>query len=156
NPELAEALPDEIRDAFERLQEEGRLTSVCYRHNSGWHVRGRYAVRDSAARPEAGDAAADTADDAKPKKQPKGMFRLRPFVPFDLATLPPREWLYGRHYQRNTVGVTVAPGGFGKTTLCMVEAVAMATARNLLGEQPSERLRIWYHNGEDNIEELNR
>ena len=54
------------------------------------------------------------------------------------------------------MSATVAPGGFGKTTLCMVEAVAMATARNLLGEQPSERLRVWYHNGEDSLEELHR
>jgi hypothetical protein len=83
-------------------------------------------------------------------------FVLRPFVPFDPATLPPREWLYGRHYQRRTVGGTVAPGGVGKTTLCMVEGVAMATCRNLLGEQPTERLRVWFHNGEDNIDELNR
>ena len=33
--------------------------------------------------------------------------------------------------------------------LDLVEAIAMATARNLLGEQPEERLRVWYHNGED-------
>ena len=32
----------------------------------------------------------------------------------------------------------------------------MATCRNLLGEQPTERLRVWFHNGEDNIDELNR
>ena len=76
-------------------------------------------------------------------------FKVHFFEPFDLATLPPREWLYGKHYQRRTVSATIAPGGFGKTSLCMVEAVAMATARNLLGEQPSERLRVWYHNGED-------
>jgi hypothetical protein len=38
----------------------------------------------------------------------------------------------------------------------MVEQVSMATARNLLGEQPKERLRVWYHNGEDSLEELNR
>jgi RecA-family ATPase len=50
----------------------------------------------------------------------------------------------------------VAPGGFGKTTLCMGESVAMATARTLLGEQPAERLHVWYHNGEDNLEELQR
>jgi hypothetical protein len=81
---------------------------------------------------------------------------LQPFVPFDLASLPPREWLYGQHYQRRTVSATVAPGGFGKTTLCMVEAVAMATARDLLGEQPTARLRVWYHNGEDSLEELHR
>jgi len=32
----------------------------------------------------------------------------------------------------------------------------MATCRNLLGEQPEERLRVWYHNGEDSLLELNR
>ena len=78
------------------------------------------------------------------------------FVPVDEASLPPRQWLYGRHYQRRTVSVTASPGGTGKTSLVMVEAVAMATARNLLGEQPPERLRVWYHNGEDAREELTR
>ena len=38
----------------------------------------------------------------------------------------------------------------------MVDAVAMATARNLLGEQPEERCRVWLHNGEDGQEELTR
>ena len=52
--------------------------------------------------------------------------------------------------------MTASPGGSGKTSLVMVEAVAMATIRNLLGEQPPERLRVWYHNGEDSRDELNR
>jgi RecA-family ATPase len=91
----------------------------------------------------------------QPAPPPK-RFSIRPFVPFDLATLPPRQWLYGRHYQRRTVSATIAPGGFGKTTLGMVEAVAMATCRNLLNEQPEARLRVWLHNGEDNLDELNR
>ena len=81
---------------------------------------------------------------------------LRPFVAFDPAKLQPREFLFGKHYQRRTTGGTVAPGGTGKSTLEMVEGISMATGRNLLGEQPMERLRVWYHNGEDNIDELNR
>ena len=32
----------------------------------------------------------------------------------------------------------------------------MATCRNLLSEQPTERLRVWYHNGEDPLEEIKR
>src|SRR5262249_15972097 len=28
--------------------------------------------------------------------------------------------------------------------------------RNLLNEQPEARLRVWYHNGEDSLQELNR
>ena len=70
--------------------------------------------------------------------------------------LPPRTWLYGKHYQRRTVSLTAGPGGMGKSSLDMVEAVAMVTCRNLLGEQPEERLRVWYHNGEDPLDEINR
>jgi hypothetical protein len=99
---------------------------------------------------------ADTVAEQKPAPPPPKRFSIRPFVPFDLAALPPRQWLYGKHYQRRTVSATIAPGGFGKTTLGMVEAVAMATCRDVLDEQPEARLRVWYHNGEDNLEELNR
>jgi RecA-family ATPase len=81
---------------------------------------------------------------------------LRPFKPIDVAQLPPRRWLYGKHYQRRTVSLTAGPGGMGKSSLDMVEAIAMATARNLLGEQPEERLRVWYHNGEDPLDEIQR
>jgi RecA-family ATPase len=54
------------------------------------------------------------------------------------------------------VSLTAGPGGMGKSSLDLVEAIAMATCRNLLGEQPEERLRVWYHNGEDPLDEINR
>ena len=60
------------------------------------------------------------------------------------------------HYQRRTVSGTVAPGGTGKSSLVMVEAIAMATGRDLLGEGTREPLRVWYYNGEDNTLELER
>ena len=146
HPELAPALPDKLRVLFEAMLAEGRDPFITYNAAfGGWIVRPRKIASKGQAEPERNGPA------------PRGRrFKLTPFVPFDLATLPPRKWLYGRHYQRRTVSATVAPGGFGKTSLCMVEAVAMATGRDLLGEQPSERLRVWYHNGEDTIEELNR
>jgi AAA domain len=81
---------------------------------------------------------------------------LRPFKRFDVTKLPQRSWLYGKHYQRRTVSLTAGPGGMGKSSNDMVEAIAMATGRNLLGEQPEERLRVWYHNGEDPREEIDR
>jgi len=89
-------------------------------------------------------------------KKTKGPFIIKPFAYFDPALLPQREWLYGRHYQRRTVSCTTAPGGFGKTTNDMIEGVAMCSCRDLLGEQPIERLRVWIHNGEDNLAELQR
>lgn len=84
------------------------------------------------------------------------LITLSPWVAVDEASLPPRAWLYGKHYQRATVSLTAGPGGMGKSSLDMVEAVAMVTARALLGEQPEEMLRVWYHNGEDPRDELDR
>ena len=142
-------LPGEYHARWAEVVEMG--CRPCFGFNcGGFYVRG-WKEKDEAQ--AAGQPPAGEGTGAKKTAAP---FVLRPFVPFDPATLPPREWLYGRHYQRRTVGGTVAPGGVGKTTLCMVEGIAMATCRNLLGEQPTERLRVWFHNGEDNIDELNR
>jgi hypothetical protein len=142
-------LPGEYHARWAEVVEMG--CRPCFGFNcGGFYVRG-WKEKDEAQ--AAGEPPAGEGTGVKKTAAP---FVLRPFVPFDPATLPPREWLYGRHYQRRTVGGTVAPGGVGKTTLCMVEGIAMATCRNLLGEQPTERLRVWFHNGEDNIDELNR
>jgi RecA-family ATPase len=152
HPELCVLLPDELRAKFEAAIAAGKTPKVVYARHIGWHVR---SFENNGPNPASNSQA--EASEQKPKAEKiSAPFTLRPFVPFDPASLPPRQWLYGRHYQRRTVSGTVAPGGFGKTTLCMVEAVAMATCRNLLGEQPEQRLRVWYHNGEDSLQELNR
>src|SRR5690606_19629679 len=46
--------------------------------------------------------------------------------------IPPRPWVYGRHFIRGFVTLTVSPGGVGKSSLVTVEALAMASGRNLL------------------------
>jgi hypothetical protein len=80
----------------------------------------------------------------------------KPFVWIDPATLPPRQWLYRPHFVRSYLTVTFAKGGVGKTTLAIVEALAVATGKPLLGVQPSERARVWLWNGEDPSEELQK
>lgn len=79
-----------------------------------------------------------------------------PFVWRDPATIPPRAWLYGKHYARKFLSCTVGLGGGGKTSALIVEALAMATGRPLLGIKPVERARVWIWNGEDPAEELDR
>ena len=79
----------------------------------------------------------------------------KPFAIKDFAAIPKREWVYGRHYIRKFLSVTVAGGGTGKTALTMAEAVAMATGRNLLGVE-TEKRRVWVWNLEDPLEELHR
>jgi len=73
----------------------------------------------------------------------------------DPSLIPPRAWVYGYHYIRKFVSVTVSPGGVGKTGKAIVEALSIATGRELLGERVHERARVWLLN-EDPRDELNR
>jgi RecA-family ATPase len=69
--------------------------------------------------------------------------------------LPLRQWLYGRHYVRKFLSATLAAGGLGKSSLELVEAVAMASKMNLLDVPVPQQLRIanW---GEDPADEIER
>jgi hypothetical protein len=84
------------------------------------------------------------------------IIKASPFPWQDPKTIPRREWLYGRHYIRKYLSTTVAPGGVGKSALLTVEILAMVTGKNLLGECPVSPLRVWYWNGEDPLDELQR
>ena len=80
-------------------------------------------------------------------------------TPFRLGNpsrIPRREWLYGTALIRRFVSVIVAPGGVGKLSLTIVEALAMVSGRPLLGIAPVDRLRVWLWNGEDPRDELER
>ena len=80
----------------------------------------------------------------------------KPFIWRDPRTIPPRQFLYGRHYARKYVSGTVAQSGIGKSSLGMVEDLAMVTGRPLLGVRPVRPLKVWYWNGEDPEEEIER
>lgn len=79
-----------------------------------------------------------------------------PFVWRDPSTIPPRPWLYGHHLIRQQVSVTVAPGGVGKSSLTICEALAMASGRELLGDWTAQGLKVWIYNLEDTRDELER
>jgi RecA-family ATPase len=148
-------LPMEFHEQWANILSDGRRPTIM-RNGSGWHVR-RVKETGEKTNGDTGNGSAHQENAEKEEAQAsRAPFVLRPFVPFNPAMLPPRQFLFGKHYQRRTVGGTVAPGGTGKSSLQMVESVSMATGRNLLGEEPRERVRTWYHNGEDNMDELNR
>lgn len=81
-----------------------------------------------------------------------------PFEWTDPATIPPREWVYDTHLIRKFVSLTVSPGGLGKSSLALVEALSMVTGRALLADAHLHEgpLRVWYWNGEDPQEETKR
>jgi len=157
-------LPMEFHERWAAALADGKRPTIS-KNGAGWHIRsyGAQEANGAGATRADGDTAKDTPPrDEAPKEEapkddaPKAPFILRPVAHFDPAQIPPREFLFGSHYQRRTVSGTVAPGGTGKSSEVMVEAVAMKTGRDLLGEGAKEPLRVWYHNGEDNMLELQR
>lgn len=104
------------------------------------------------------DPTAEEEEDftAPPPEEPKITIKAVPYVLRDPATIPRRDWLYGRHLIRGYVSCTVAPGGYGKSSMITAEALAMATGRCLLDDQPKGKLRVWHINLEDPLQELDR
>lgn len=84
------------------------------------------------------------------------LVKAKGFVWPDPNTLPRRQWLYGRHLIRKFVSVTVAPGGVGKSSLLIGDAIAMAVGKPLMGQSVPKPLTVWLWNLEDPYEELQR
>jgi hypothetical protein len=70
--------------------------------------------------------------------------------------IPIRTWLCRPHYIGGFVSLTVAPGGVGKSSLTMTEAIAMASGKPLLGGKPAGPYRVFIVNLEDPMDELQR
>ncbi|MFK0335394.1 helicase RepA family protein [Rhizobium sp. NPDC090275] len=84
-------------------------------------------------------------------------FKFSGFTYEDPAGLERRPWLYGHHLLRKYVSATLAPGGVGKSTLTITDALSMVTGRALLGSKPREQhLLVCIWNGEDDAIELKR
>lgn len=86
----------------------------------------------------------------------QGKRTATPFEWVDPASIPRRPWVYGRHLIRQQVSVTVAPGGVGKSSLTIVEMLAMVTGRGLLGDWTAPDLTGWIYNLEDPRDEMQR
>lgn len=100
---------------------------------------------------------------ADPQQEPSQPDELPPitakrFVWRDPKTIPPRPWLFGKHYMRGMASATAGIGGAGKSTMLLTEAIGASIGRNLISgdEMPVGPLNVWLHNGEDPPDELER
>lgn len=93
--------------------------------------------------------------EASPAK-PMSPIKATRFIWRDPQSIPPRRFLYARHFARGFVSVTAAPGGLGKSSLELAEAIAIGTGRGLLNVVPWERAPVWYLGLEDPIDEYER
>jgi hypothetical protein len=138
------------------LEREGRGPSAFYAKwryaLSQWDDKVEKAAKEPPPRP------IEPVEEARAEERAKEAegIHATPFPWTDPSTIRPRRWVYGRHYIRDFLSTTVAPGGVGKSSLEIVELMAIASGKPLLGVAPHERCAVWYWNGEDPMEELLR
>lgn len=105
-------------------------------------------------------SAAERIEAAVPLRAIEGgplRYEPTPFIWYDPAKIPKREWLYGYELQRKTVSAIVGPGAAGKTKYKAARAVALASGRPILGTQVHDGPKtVWLWNHEDHLEELHR
>ncbi len=136
----------DITRMIQRGLEKGRLREQAA------EVKADVVVEDV---PQAGESPVSDIEPAN-DNVPLSPIVATAFKWIDPKTLPRREFAYGSHFIRKYVSVTVSPGGLGKTSASIAEALAMVSGRALLGTKPPKRLRTWIFNAEDPRDEMER
>jgi hypothetical protein len=140
-------LPDNLLNLWREIERRGGSPELYKKRGLG---RGEWSVKDTGPAKEIPTIEAPRRFEVEPYP---GLEFIRAAA---LTSIPPREFYLGKQYQRGAVSGTMAPGGRGKSSLVLVEAVAMAVGRALLNDEPLRRLKVWYHNGEESWDELLR
>lgn len=142
-----------LENTFRRLR-AGRLARFGL-YSIDTEVNRDVAEAAKAARPFVDPEREEAAAQAETERV-AGAISATPYRWVDAAKIPPRDLLYGKHIFRKFLSVTVSPGGLGKSSNAIVESLSMVTGRALLGDPPKGKLKVWYWNGEDPEEELQR
>jgi RecA-family ATPase len=74
----------------------------------------------------------------------------------DAEPPPPRGWLLGNSFCRRFISSVLGDGGVGKSALRILQALALATGRNLTGEHVFQRTCVLLVSFEDDANELRR
>jgi hypothetical protein len=73
-----------------------------------------------------------------------------------LEDILPTPWLIGRRIVRGYVNAIIAPGGAGKSTLTVADALSVAGGKPILGDRIWAKGAVWMYNLEDDAEEMKR
>ena len=98
-------------------------------------------------------------EEAEPRVKVRKERPLGSPTPFVWRTPQRREWLHAGHYIRKYVTSTISPGGSGKSSNAIMEALSMVTGMDLANPAgmrlfAGKPLRVWYVNGEDPRNEI--
>ena len=86
----------------------------------------------------------------------KARIHATPYIFVAPSLLKTRRYIYKPGYVRKYTSMTIATTKVGKSSKSIVEALAMVTGKPLLGVLPFAPVRVWYWNGEDPLEEIEK
>jgi hypothetical protein len=89
-----------------------------------------------------------------PDTKGSAKFQFHDMADIQVADIPRRQWVLGNRVVRRYASMSVAPGGVGKSMMAMTDAVAVATGKNLLGDEVFDPGPTWIYNAEDPAEEI--
>ncbi len=145
-----------LRKYVLRAVVEGRLMGAALHAGLG-EEEARRSIRSGLdagmKKPRPGTDGTDA--NAKGPDRPPGIIAA-PYSWRPGADIERRAWIYAPHLIRKYVSVTVAPGGVGKSSLVIADAIAMIFGKTLLRSEPTSCLNVWLFNGEDPKDELER
>jgi hypothetical protein len=160
-------LHDSLRDLSAKMVRSGMsagavvnalralMQSSTAPHDGRWEERYEDIVRMVAGTEDLREAHKEEAEAGGDAEELPPL--LHAYAPRPFSQIPRRQWLHAGHYIRQQVVMTVAPGGYGKTTLLITNAVEMCTGLGLLGSAPpGGALRVAYWNAEDPEDEVER
>ena len=149
-----EAILGILTDERYAISERAHETSDPVAYARKEILRAQKRVKDGIAADFLDDNEELANDDGS--RTPRSTIVPSPYIFIRPELIPRREWVYKPNYIRQFIGLTTATGGAGKSSLILVEMIAMAIGKALLGIEPAQGLRTWYWNGEDPQEELQR
>jgi len=108
----------------------------------------RIAESISSYKPEEAVAASDFLE--IPTIRRKRPIEIKP------KEMHPRQWVMGGRYIGGFISVIIAPGGVGKSTLTLLDAISVATNKPLSGYPVLRPGPVWIYNTEDPMDELDK
>jgi len=69
------------------------------------------------------------------------------------ADIPAREWVLGKRYLKKFLTGIISPGGLGKSTFTLIDAISICIGTDLLTGEYVKQGNAWIHNAEDPLEE---
>lgn len=153
-PEITATLNSGLRAGMAHPRDIPDRQPQPRQHRSQEWVDSDGVIHEGPIGPEPPPPVGDTVGCAEPASV---KITASPYVWRNPASIPRRQWIYGRHLIRKFVSLTVAPGATGKSSLMVADALSMVTGRDLLRvtvwDGPK---RVWVWNLEDPRDEIER